>query len=100
MPGPTEDDALAHLSVEFDDITAAYEYARACGDIDTMAPLVDGPRLSLSTEGARWAHLALRAVDVPGLASSHRYLSILASAAWGAVLRGELSRAHIGADAP
>jgi predicted ATPase/DNA-binding SARP family transcriptional activator len=94
VPGPNEDDALAHLSVEFDDITAAFEHAGTCHDIETMARLVDGPRLSLSTEGARWAHLALRAVDVPGLDGDERYLSILASAAWGAVLRGELSRAQ------
>jgi predicted ATPase/DNA-binding SARP family transcriptional activator len=94
VPGRGEDHALAQLAVELDDIGAALEHAIERSDIETAARLADGPRLSLSTEGARWSRLALRAADLPGLADDPRYLSILASAAWGAVLRGDLARAR------
>jgi hypothetical protein len=92
VPGAGEDHALAQLAVELDDIAAAVAHAAEVRDIETVARLVDGPRLSLSAEGARWAHLALRAVDLPNLDRDPRYVSILASAAW-AVLRGDLTRA-------
>jgi predicted ATPase/DNA-binding SARP family transcriptional activator len=94
VPGPGEDHALAQLGVELDDVAAAFEHAAEHADVDIAARLVDGPRLSLSAEGARWAHLALDAVELPGLAGHPLHLSILASAAWGAVLEGDLVRAR------
>ena len=81
VPGPDEDDALAQLGVEFEDVQAAFEHAIAAGDVDAAARLASGPRLSLSIEGARWAHLAGRAVRVPGIAGHPLHLSLLASAA-------------------
>jgi predicted ATPase/DNA-binding SARP family transcriptional activator len=94
IPGPGEDHALAQLAVELDDVTAAFTHALECSDVHTAARLADGPRLSLSAEGARWTQLALRAVDLPQLPEDPRHLSILASAAWGAILRGDLARAR------
>src|SRR5690606_23767302 len=82
------------LAVEYDDVVAAFGHAIERDDLDTAARLVDGPRLSLSAEGAQWAYLALRAVDLPGLDQHPRHLSILGSAAWGAVLRGDVECAR------
>ena len=94
VPGPDEDDACARLAVELDDVHAAYARAVECGDIDTAARLASGPRLTLSMEGARWAHLALRAVELPGIEEHPAYVSLLASAAWGAVLIADLPKAR------
>ncbi len=51
VPGPDEDDALNQLSVEFDDVNAAFEHAVAAGDVDAAARLAFGPRLSLVDRG-------------------------------------------------
>jgi predicted ATPase/DNA-binding SARP family transcriptional activator len=94
IPGAGEDHALARLAVELDDVTAAFAQAIERSDIETAARLAVGPRLSVSAEGARWAQLALRAVDLPGIESDPAYVALVANAAWGAVLRGDLPRAH------
>jgi predicted ATPase len=94
VPGPTEDEALGDLSAEFDDVQAAFECAAANGDIDTVARLAAGPRLSLSMEGARWAHLAARACAVPGIETHPLYVSLLASGSWSGVLVADLERAR------
>jgi predicted ATPase/pimeloyl-ACP methyl ester carboxylesterase len=94
VPGPEEDDACARLAVELDDVHAAYAHAAEHGDLDTAARLASGPRLILSMEGARWAHLALRAVELPGMAAHPSYVSLLASAAWGAVLIADMPKAR------
>ena len=99
VPGPDEDDACARLAVELDDVHAAYEHAAGWGDVDTAARLTLGPRLALSTEAARWAHLALRAVELPGIEAHPEYVSLLASAAWGAVLVADLEQARALANA-
>ena len=80
VPGPDEDDALGQLGVEFDDVQAAFDHAAAAGDVDTAARLANGPRLSLSIEGARWAHLAGRACSLPG----HRGAPACGSPSWPA----------------
>ena len=94
VPGPDEDDALARLSAAIDDVHAAFIEAVVAGDVDTAARLACGPRLSLSPEGARWAHLAGQAVTLPGVESHPDYVSLLASAAWGAVLVADLPRSR------
>jgi predicted ATPase/pimeloyl-ACP methyl ester carboxylesterase len=94
VPGPDEDDASSRLMVELDDIHAAYAHAAERGDVDTAARLALGPRLALSTDAARWAHLALRAVELPDITAHAEYVSLLASAAWGAVLIADLPRAR------
>jgi predicted ATPase len=94
VPGPDEDDALEQLGVEFDDVQAAFDHAVARGDVDAAARLANGPRLSLSTEGARWAHLAGRACEIPGIEDHLLHLSLLASAAWSAVLVADVDRAR------
>jgi predicted ATPase/DNA-binding SARP family transcriptional activator len=94
VPGPNEAQALAQLAAGFDDVLAAVKHALDAGDAQTISRLVDGPRLSVSSESARWAHLSLRVVDAPGLADEPNYVSILAGAAWGAILRGDLHRAR------
>ncbi len=66
----------------------------ARADAAAVARLAGGPRLSVSTEGARWAQLALRAVEIPGVENLPTYLSLLGSAAWAAVLIGDLDRAR------
>ena len=80
--------------VEFDDVHAAFDHAAAAGDVDTAARLANGPRLSLSIEGARWAHLAGRACTLPGIEEHPLRLSLLASAAWSAVLVADVARAR------
>ena len=99
VPGPDEDDACARLAVELEDVLAAYDHAVACGDLDTAVRLAAGPRLMLSTDGARWAHLALKAVELPGVDTHPEYVSLLASAAWGAVLIADLPKARALANA-
>jgi predicted ATPase/pimeloyl-ACP methyl ester carboxylesterase/DNA-binding winged helix-turn-helix (wHTH) protein len=94
VPGPDEDDASNRLMVELDDIHAAFAHAAAKGDVDTAARLALGPRLALSTDAARWAHLSLRAVELEGIAAHPAHVSLLASAAWGAVLIADLPRAR------
>jgi hypothetical protein len=94
IPGPDEDHAMVQLSIEHDDIAAAFDSAVERGDVSTATRLADGPRLSISAEGARWTRLALRAADVLDLTDDPRHLSILASAAWGGILRGDLARAR------
>ena len=94
VPGPDEDDALARLGAAIDDVHAAFMDAVIEGDVDTAARLASGPRLSLSPEGARWAHLAGQAVTLPGIESHPDYVSLLASAAWGAVLVADLPRSR------
>jgi predicted ATPase/pimeloyl-ACP methyl ester carboxylesterase len=94
VPGPDEDDALDQLSVELDDVHAAFDHAVAAGDVDTAARLAHGPRLSLSPEGARWADLAARACAVPGIEAHPLYVSLLAAAAWRAVLIADVQRAR------
>jgi predicted ATPase len=94
VPGPDEDDALDQLSVEYDDVQAALDHAVISGDVDTAARLANGPRLSVSTEGARWAQLAARALDVRGIEDHPLYLSVLTSAAWSSVLMAEIERAR------
>jgi predicted ATPase/DNA-binding SARP family transcriptional activator len=94
IPGAAEDHALARLAVELDDVTAAFAQAIERSDIETAARLAVGPRLSVSAEGARWAQLALRAVDLPGIERDPAYVALVANAAWGAVLRGDLSSAR------
>ncbi len=94
VPGPEEDDASARLAVELDDVHAAFEHAAASGDVAMAAELASGPRLSLSTESARWAQLARRAVELPGIEDQPAYVALLASAAWGAVLTADLPLAR------
>ncbi|HVJ95384.1 MAG TPA: hypothetical protein VNC41_00975, partial [Acidimicrobiia bacterium] len=94
VPGPDEDTAAARLAMDFDDVCAAFGFAAAHGDIEHAAQLALGPRLSVSVEGARWAQLALRAVDLPGVERLSSHVSLLASAAWGAVVIGDLPRAR------
>jgi predicted ATPase/pimeloyl-ACP methyl ester carboxylesterase len=93
IPGLEEDDALARLGVVFDDVHTAFVYALTVGDVDTMARLACGPRLSVSSTGARWAHLARQAVRMPGIEKQPEYLDLLAGAAWGAVLVADLDEA-------
>jgi predicted ATPase/DNA-binding SARP family transcriptional activator len=94
VPGPNEAHALAQLAAGFDDVLAAVAHALDQGDVPTLARLVEGPRLSVSSEGARFAHLALRVVDIPGLEHEPGHDSIVAGAAWGGILRGDLPRAR------
>ena len=94
VPGPDEDSASAHLAVDFDDVGEAFAFAVAHDDVATAARLAGGPRLSISTDGARWAQLALRAVDLPGIGGLPTHVSLLASAAWGAIVIGDLPRAR------
>ncbi|HEY7134301.1 MAG TPA: alpha/beta fold hydrolase [Acidimicrobiia bacterium] len=94
VPGADEDDALDRLSVELDDVHAAFDHAAAAGDVDVAARLAQGPRLSLSPEGARWAHLAARACTVPGIEEHPLYETLLPSAAWSAVLVADVERAR------
>ena len=79
--------------------TPRIDHAVACGDVDTAVRLAAGPRLMLSTDGARWAHLALQAVELPGIDTHPEYVSLLASAAWGAVLIADLPKARALANA-
>jgi predicted ATPase/DNA-binding winged helix-turn-helix (wHTH) protein len=94
VPSAEEDLASARLADDFDDVSAAFAYAAARDDIDAAASLADGPRLSVSIEGARWAQLALRAVELPGIDKVPNHVALLASAAWGAVVIGDLTRAR------
>jgi predicted ATPase/DNA-binding winged helix-turn-helix (wHTH) protein/class 3 adenylate cyclase len=90
VPGPDEDRASVELAIELDDVHAAFAHAAERGEVDTAARLASGPRLALSTTSARWAHLALRAVAIPGIEAHPDHVALLASAAWGAVLVGDL----------
>ena len=47
----------------------------------------------MSTEGARWAHLAARACVLPGIDSHPLHVSLLSAAAWSGVLVADLARA-------
>jgi predicted ATPase/class 3 adenylate cyclase/DNA-binding winged helix-turn-helix (wHTH) protein len=94
VPGPDEDVAAARLEVDFDDVRAAFAHAADRGDVATAALLAAGPRLSVSTEGARWAQLALRAIELRGVEFLPSYVSLLAAAAWAAVVIGDLPRAR------
>ena len=73
---------------------AAFDALGRDGDVATAAELASGPRLSLSTESARWAQLARRAVELPGIEGEPAYVSLLASAAWDAVLTADLPLAR------
>jgi predicted ATPase/class 3 adenylate cyclase len=99
IPGPDEDTAAASLFDDYEDAAAAFADAAAHGDVATAARLAGGPRLSVTTEGARWARLALRAVDLAGIERDPEYVSLMASAAWGAVTIGDLVRARALANA-
>jgi predicted ATPase len=94
VPGPEEDFASAQLADEFDDVSAAFAYAAERDDIDAAASLAGGLRLSVSIEGARWAQLALRAVELPRIEKVPNHVALLASAAWAAVVIGDLPRAR------
>jgi predicted ATPase/class 3 adenylate cyclase/DNA-binding winged helix-turn-helix (wHTH) protein/pimeloyl-ACP methyl ester carboxylesterase len=94
VPGPDEDDATSQLAVELDDVHAAFDHAVLYGDLDSAGRLACGPRLLLTTDGARWALLALRAVDLPDIETHPEYVNLLASAAWGCVLGADLERAR------
>jgi predicted ATPase/class 3 adenylate cyclase/DNA-binding winged helix-turn-helix (wHTH) protein/esterase/lipase len=99
IPGPDEDTAAAALFDDYEDTAAAFADAAAHDDLATAARLAGGPRLSVTTEGARWARLALRAIDLAGIEHDPEYVSLLASAAWGAVTIGDLVRARTLANA-
>jgi predicted ATPase len=94
VPGPDEESATDQLAVDFDDVCSAFTFAAAAGDVATAARLASGPRLSVSVDGARWAQLALRAVELPGIEAMPTHVSLLACAAWGAVVIGDLPRAR------
>jgi predicted ATPase len=100
IPGPDEDDAVHALAVEFDDVQTAFEFAERTADVDLAARLAYGPRLSVSNDGARFAHLAARACTVPGIERHPLHVSLLTGAAWSAVVTGDVVRARaIGARA-
>jgi predicted ATPase/DNA-binding winged helix-turn-helix (wHTH) protein len=94
VPGPEEEHASARLADDFEDVSAAFEYAVSRDDLDAAASLANGPRLSVSIEGARWAQLALEAVELPGIEKVPTHIALLASAAWGAVVIGDIARAR------
>jgi hypothetical protein len=94
IPGPDEEEAEARLAVEFDDAGEAMLFAAVHNDVESVAALASGPRFLVTTEGARWAQLALLAVDVPGVERLDEYASLLANAAWGALVIGDLPRAR------
>jgi predicted ATPase/DNA-binding winged helix-turn-helix (wHTH) protein len=94
VPGPDEGTAAARLADDFDDVSEAFAFAATRGDVDAAVVLASGPRLSVSTDGARWALLALRATELPGVEQASGYASLLAGAAWGAVVIGDLPHAR------
>jgi predicted ATPase/pimeloyl-ACP methyl ester carboxylesterase/DNA-binding winged helix-turn-helix (wHTH) protein len=94
VPGPDEDRALEQLTVEFDDVLAAFTHAADAADADTVARLAYGPRLAITAAGARWARLAGHALSVPGVEAHARFGALVASAAWSAVLVADLARAR------
>ena len=95
VPGPDEDDALRPARRRAGRRARRVRARGASAATSTPRPASrPGPRLTLSMEGARWAHLALRAVELPGIEAHPAYVSLLASAAWGAVLIADLPKAR------
>jgi predicted ATPase/DNA-binding SARP family transcriptional activator len=97
--GPNEPDALARIDAAFDDLRLAHEWLVEVRDVDGAlglpAALHDHLHARLRDEVVEWAR---RAVALPGASGHPLHAAALATAAWGALNRGEPERARTEAE--